>query len=403
MKKAILTFLLIFVISTNAFSGSIFSSGGVGVDVSNQSARSAALGGADIAFSDSVYYSLDNPASWYSAGYTRISITSNVYRATGKDDSGKDSNDELVFPQGGIIFPLYKSMSMGMSYSTVTDYNYLTYNYSDWTPATPVDTTIDNYTAERRLQGSGGLSKVTANIAAKISEGVAVGLAVDYYFGNTEDLLTIDGVFDRTGRYTKHKFEGVAFRSGVISQLSKDLVVAATFSLPTELNVNSSREVQGGDSLGLPSSVYELPLRFGVGAMYTRGKWRASGEFEMGFWEDTSREVANEDEYTNSNSFGFGIERLPARGPLASRWNRIIYRAGFHRDQHYVYLGGNSLVTTGVALGFGIPVKFYPGIIDLAFTLDFRGNETDNKASEQIVGLKISFSSAEKWFVKRKR
>jgi len=404
MRKLLITGFIVILLSLgHVHASSVFSSGGIGIDVSNQSARADGLGGADIAYSDSVYFPLDNPAGWISAGYTRITMTTAAFSATAKDASGKDTNGDLTFPHGAISIPIYKSLTLGLAYSTVKDYRYLTYNYTQFAPTIPYDTSVTEYTVTNRLQGEGGLSKVSAVTAGKILKNVAVGAALDYYFGNTEDLITKDGVSERTGQYIKNKFEGVGFRGGLLVNLNEKLTLAGTLTLPAELRISRTKVVQGGDSLSLGSGTYDLPMSFSIGGSYNLERWRASAEFEMNMWKDGTHDFINAEEYANANKIGFGIERLPNRSPIASRWDKITYRAGLHRDSHYVYLGGNELVTQGISLGIGLPIRYYPGVLDFSFTLDFRGSQADNKASETIYGFKLSFSSAEKWFVKRKR
>ncbi len=396
------------VISVFAFStvkgASIFSPAGVGMDLTRTSVRGAALCGADLSLADSLYIPLENPGGWYNSGATRFSMVTVFTKTIASDSYGREYSDDFLFPSVSVSMPLYRTLGLGFYYNTLTDYEFLIFRDATWAPSNPIDGT-EVFDAVERHQGTGGLSRAGINLAARFGA-ASIGVAADLYFGKLTKTWTIkinDDQFYPTSKYLDYEFSGWGVRLGGIFEVADDLNLAATLGLPVSLAVNRMNRVQGGDSLTTEDLAYGLPLSVSLGGSYSAGRLLTTARISADFWEDATHEVLDEFEYRNIFSGSLGFERLPLTGPLDPWYQKWVLRAGLRYSDHYVDIGGKSLNLLGFALGVGIPVKRFSGSIDLAFTLDLRGDESINDARERVIGLAIGWSVAERWFVRRKR
>ncbi len=413
MKKILLSIFVIALIIAPVYAGSVFSPLGIGSPVTSGGARSVSLNGSDFAFVDTLYSNLNNPAGHYSFGKTRYMMSTAMIQSTATDASGSDTQQFFNFPSGAILLPMYKTLGLGLSYSSVTDFQSLSYRNYTWNPEVPYDT-VDAYAISERYQTLGGLSKFGVNLAFLAKSRIAVGVGLDYFFGKNERLITSD--FDqssnqRSGIFTRDKFKGSRLTAGAIYQVNDKLSISGSVKLPTTLAVSKIREIQGGDSTNTEDLEFDIPLGFDVGAVYTTGRIRSMGHFGMEMWGEAEQTIGLDEYYQFSDSYDFaiGFERLPLTGPLDPFLERVTYRLSAHIGQSYIQTidsitkEHNTINTMGVALGFGIPMRTHKGSMDIAFTLDFRGDEQENLAEETIIGVQIGITSIQSWFVKRRR
>jgi hypothetical protein len=407
MNKTLMILLIVAISVSPVYSASVFSALGIGSNVQSGGARSIALSGADFAHVDTLYSSMKNPAGWVSFGKTRYMMSTAMIQSTATDASGSDTEQFFNFPSGAIQLPIFKTLGLGLSYTSLTDFKSLYYTDKLWRPSEPYDT-VTVYDVSERHQTLGGLSKFGVNFAFKARSWIAVGVGLDYYFGKNERLITSDfeqGSNQRSGIFIRDKFKGNRLTAGAIIHANKDLALSAAIKLPTTLEVSKIREVQGGDSTNTEDLEFDIPLGFDVGAAYTKGRLRSMAHFGMEFWGDAEQTIDKEEYYEFSDSYDIsvGFERLPLTGPLDPFTERIAYRVGARMSQSYIKSNHNTINTMGVSLGFGIPMRTHKGSMDIAFTLDFRGDELDNKAKETIIGMQIGITSVQSWFVKRRR
>ncbi len=398
-------FLILIFIATPSSAESVFSPLGIGIWLDNGSAYSSSVGGADLVQSDSVYFSIDNPATWRSYGTTRFTTSFGGSKVYGYDVTGDDVADNYIFPCTAIQLPFYKTLSLGFYYQSLTDHDYLVFRDDTYQIEEPVDT-LDSYDILRRVQGNGGLARAGTRMAFQFSREISTGFGVDYYFGELEELITLDfeqGSFLRSGQFIRHELTGVGMDFGLNVQPNDKLTFGFTFRTPVYLDVSSSSTIQGGDSTGVDSERFELPAALGFGMKHEFGRLRtlASARFEA--WENSDNSFAEGQEFTNKIGLGLGFERLALKEPLIPWYEFVTFRAGLNYLQHYIKAGGNTLNFYGASVGLGVPVAGGRGMLDFALTYEMRGLVNDNAARESIYGLKIGLSSTERWFVRRQR
>ena len=389
-----------------ASASSPFSTLGAGVNLNPMSVRSYALGGNDILISDSVYVSSANPAGWKNVGRTRFMLSSSVGMSTSKDNlAGTDNASSINFPTVALALPIYRTLGIGFSYKTLTDYGFLTRRPSTITGILPEDSSAA-YDVTETFSGVGGLSDFSSNFGVSIGKSLSMGIALDYVFGKLDRVWVMqfsNSNFSSSGKTIRQELSGVVVRLGS-HYVRGPLMAAATVQLPASVNVTRSLEIVGGDSLGIEGGSLELPLSVNVGGSWQVKRLRTMGQGSFESWSSVTQDViGTTDTYSNAWNLAVGFELLPTRSPLDPWYMKWTYRAGGHLGQDYVSATSDPIKNYGIAMGFGIPVRTHMGMIDLALTMDWRGDVATNGVSERITGIRIGYSSTEKWFVRRPR
>ncbi len=400
---SIISVLLITVVPTMA--ESVFAPLGIGVWQRSGSTYSTSVSGSDLALSDSVYFSIDNPATWRSFGLTKFTTSFGVGKYYATDFTGSDIADNYLFPNAAIALPIYKTLGVGFFYQTLTDRDFLIFSEETFDISEQVDT-LDSYDILKRTQGTGGLARAGGRVAFLVTTKLSVGIGVDYYFGNLEELITLDflqGSFLRSGRFQRHELGGIGTSFGINYRPTKETAFAITARTPVNLEVSSSSKIQGGDSTGVKYDDFEIPFGFGIGGLHEIGRLRTLASVQFEAWENSAHSFASDTEYANSLDIGIGFERLPLDQPLIPWYESSTFRAGLRYKQHYIKAGGSNLLTYGASIGMGFPIVGGRGKLDIALTYDMRGLVNDNAASEKIYGIQVGISTTERWFVRRKR
>jgi len=405
LRKKTIAGLLLLTLAVPAMGSSIFSTLGAGLSVQPGSARSTALGGVDNMLADSVYISMSNPAGWRSWGRSRFLVTSNIYTSFASDASGaSDRSDDFVFPGFALAVPIYKSFGMGVALNTMTDYEFLTMRPAT-TPAMPEDT-VDYYDVTEVFRGVGGASVFSVNMGGNVTDWLSMGVALDYVFGKLDRSWELEfdyGAFNTSGKSIRYVLSGIALRVGGVANLD-NYIVAGTVQLPAKIDVDRSMEITGGDSVSIAGGTFEMPLTFTLGAATSIDRFKVFWEGGMAFWGSTVQDVIGSgDTWTDTWNIASGVERMPSHAVLDPWYEKWTYRAGAHLRRYYTYAGEEPLNEFGLSAGVGIPMRTHMGMLDLALTMDWRGSENLNGASEKIVGIRIGITSTERWFVRRNK
>ncbi len=396
---------LVFILAPALLASTIFGPPGIGVPYPAGGVRGYALGGAHISLMDSTYIPIENPAGFRSYGITRFSVAMNATKSIAEDGPNSDTADDLYFPHAAVAVPIYRTLGFGLAYRAISDHQFLTFSQDQFEPEEPFDT-LDVYDVSRRTQGLGGLSRASASVGFNPKSWLTVGVSGDYYFGDLETLYTLDfvqGASSRSGQFIARKFSGFGLRLGAIARPTPEWSLAAALTLPSTMRVETSMVVEGGDSTGFGGLDYELPLKVSLGASRQIGRLLATGQLDYEFWESTERDFGKSENYVDAFAVRGGVERLASGGLLDPWYEKIIYRLGGHWDRHYVEFAGNPLFTYGVSAGIGVPMTSHLGVLNLAFTLDFRGNASDNGGRETVYGFSLGIASSERWFQRRRR
>jgi hypothetical protein len=228
-------------------------------------------------------------------------------------------------------------------------------------------------------------------------------VGISYVFGTINHELTTlpaSGGLLTGGKVEHSELSGLGAKFGVLAQ-SQGWTFSGTIELPTEIRVERSLEIIGADSVGIGAETMSLPLGLGFGAAHKFGRYLAAGETRFEFWESADHVLG--DSYKNSWNVAVALERQRLNQPLLSWYDQLSFRAGFHAGQLNIEAGGNPVLTTGLSLGFGIPMRTHPAMLDFAVTMDWRGSTGQNGVSERILGVRMGFTSTERWFARRKR
>ncbi len=433
IKKLVIVFVAIFSVSSFAQenTASPYSFYGIGSLKFKGTVENRSMGGLSI-YTDSIHVNLRNPASFtgpnlasfnnesrpvkYTVGgsYSTIGLESN----SGTDDVSSTSFDYLAmsFPVGKFGF------GFGLLPYTAVGYKLETVNADG-------DTT-------NRFNGEGGVNKVFLGVGYMITDGLSIGVDVNYNFGNIQN-GAIEFRFDsdneplstQSRENNRSDLSGLNVNLGVSykTMLNKSLefVSGLTFTPESSLtsqnqrtfstvNIGSSgREFTVNivevdlEALGLQETDLILPSKFSVGAGLGKPrKWFVGAEY-------TSQKISNfnnllydglstETNYEDGSSFSLGGFYIPQYNSFSSVMKRFVYRAGLRVEKTGLIVENESINEFGISFGVGVPVGEYGSNANLGFEIGRRGTTNNNLIQENFINFQISLSLNDRWFQKRK-
>ena len=101
-----------------------------------------------------------------------------------------------------------------------------------------------------------------------------------------------------------------------------------------------------------------------------------------------------------TRAFRGGFEFTPNRYDMRYWFKHITYRAGAYHELSYYSFNGFQVASTGVTLGFSIPVFRYFNSVNFALDLGQRGSLANNLVRERYFKFTVSFALHDIWFLK---
>ena len=80
----------------------------------------------------------------------------------------------------------------------------------------------------------------------------------------------------------------------------------------------------------------------------------------------------------------------------------MTYRAGFHFDQTYYNIYGESINKYGLTFGLGLPVTRSLTSFNVAFEVGTMGTIRNNLVKENYFNISVSMSINDRWFIKKR-
>jgi len=212
-----------------------------------------------------------------------------------------------------------------------------------------------------------------------VVRGIAFSFGAQYegYFGNNKDFrLVLGATLDNETAIGAKRATTVTLEQGAYSEVFYE-----------HEDENSSIDFPANISGGFTLS-YKNMLMFG--ADYSSQDWSKALFLNVS------------DSLKRSQTIRVGAEYTPNRNDLKSYAKRISYRVGFHANDSYLKLRGNSIMDYGISFGVGLPFKRTNTSFNIAFELGKRGTTNDGLILENygIVTLGVTFYDY--WFIKRK-
>jgi len=375
-----------------------------------------AMGGISNAVDGSYLLNNANPASYaemdsltflFDAGFYAKTVT---YKSAGISEKG--SNASFDYFDLGFSVAKWWKMGLGVTpysnrqYSSTANFDYI-YPYS-----------ID-------YEGSGGLNKVYWANGFKIFEDLSFGVKMNYLFGNIVDETTLyfpDYVYFHNERRTNNlRFSDLSFDMGLIykKKLRNDyqITLGLTYSLPAKFKAhqdvyirtmfkgyNSNSETARDTILYKTGERVDVdyPQSIGGGVTLRKGdRWLFGFDFNWSNWEAFRMDGQN-DSLQNAWNIAIGGSFTPYHTNISNYFRTVTYRAGFHYDQTFFNIYGESISKYGVTFGFGFPIPRAMTSVNIAFEIGKMGTTQKNLVEESYFNISLGVSIRDRWFVKRR-
>ena len=144
-----------------------------------------------------------------------------------------------------------------------------------------------------------------------------------------------------------------------------------------------------------------MPHGFGGGVSVGKKGWLVGADFNWAGWKDFEMNGVN-DSLQNSWNVAIGGSFKPESTSISKYYKKITYRAGFHFDQTYYNIYGQSINKYGVTLGVGLPVPRSLTSFNVAVEFGSMGTTKNNLVKETYFNISISMSIYDRWFMKKK-
>ncbi|MFQ6673332.1 MAG: hypothetical protein ACE5GH_00950 [Fidelibacterota bacterium] len=372
-----------------------------GVVLDQLDAPSVSLGTTGLVPSHNSTVSLANPATWTDLKFAFLSAH---FSGGDVQVTSRDFNSEFGhLGYATFIVPIKGEFAGGLG---LRPYSRKEFSLKD----DSVDTVIfsgDTLTLSKELEGSGGISSLFTAASWKIHENLTLGVRLEFLLGVFDEVTTTD-LSETRAVYRRHfQYKGtmlsVFFRSTRFQPSMR-----STVHLGLQFPVGDRRILET-DYHSYIAPVAKSPQKFAL-PVAVLGGW----VYDLSPHTHLSLEVLGR-EFGDSSSL---LNTLPGRSVRASRAglgllreavpgsrrlvDRLHYRVGFFRRQHYISRRESVLQESGWSLGIGISFGLTRNQIDVGFRSSRREGFLSNDIEhvrEVIVGLTIG----DVWFVRRTR
>lgn len=373
------------------------------------------MGGVANAMSDHCLLNPNNPAAYASIDTLSFLFDAGFYIKTATFSTNKlsESGSNASFDYASVGLSATKRWKIGLGIMPYTnrEYNVITEHHN-----------LGSYNIA--FQGEGGLNRVFFANGLKITDDLSVGITASFIFGTLFDNTTIyypDSTYFLNGkRSIEMRVNDFKFDYGVIYRLpinKYDIAIGLTYSQGS--NISSKRDIfirnmfKGYNNLAespIDTLKYienenvsiKIPQGFGAGIKFDNKKGFVVGaDFNWAAWEGFSMNGIN-DSLQNSWNVAIGCSYKPESTSISKYYKKITYRAGFHFDQTYYNIYGQSINRYGITLGAGIPVPRSLTSFNIALEFGTMGTVKNNLVKESYFNISISMSIYDRWFVKKR-
>jgi hypothetical protein len=391
--------LLILCFSGSLFAQSVFSAQGIGEVRPVPNARFQGMGGAGIAFRDSLELSIVNPASPATISQTRLAISGGYQWIRVEDNLASDSRDFAGFDGIAIAIPFYNkwTFSAGLDPFTVARSTW------SWNREYQGNAYLEDFRV------SGGISRGLFGISFPVRKHLFLGGGARILFGDIDQVLTLNFVSStfRDAQYTRRLHTtAVGVTAGAAWEFHRNWSIGALYWAKERGDGSVDLSYFDSDSVHTTNGTVEFPATLGAGLSGSIApRIKISSDVMWTQWKDSKVMVGSNvpDSLSDTWKISAGAEYQPLFAPLASFFNQLYYRIGFSTENHYIKnSAGQSPRTSLITAGLGIPLKEAGRRLDIAAYWGIRGNIADFGAKETLFGLSLTLETSEKWFVRRK-
>ena len=406
-------FLTIFIVAFPLIAiagGSSFSQYGFGDLIRYGDSRTYAMGGTGIAFLDSGFINILNPAALSRISITRFSAGFEYSNFLSKDESGSSSYSTGGFQGIAFAFPISTENGIVMSaeFTPYSNDNYgITSSYFD---------TLIQMNQKTTFYGRGGISYIGLGLSASPLTTLHIGARVNYMYGSTSQYQTTSSdssyytptVFNRSVNYSGFTLTIGTIYDGIGNLLNipalRSFTIGLTLTTASLLDADTQRTYPGtaynfNDSTVTESGTARLPLSLGLGFSYLyHNRYRFLGDIVTDNWGSTKNFGSRPADLRNSFGTSIGFEALPAKD-ADTFGKRIIYRAGLAYNSTYYQINGIGINEFIVSGGIGLPMG-YESQLNIGLQIGVRGSTDNNLQKDTIIRLSVAVSASELWFLR---
>lgn len=404
----VLLLLLSFQLVGQNVNGSAYSYFGIGDIYQKGFGQQMITGGTGIASRNPLSLNNINPASYSS--FKRINTITewglNVSTGTSKEGDQTSYQSEMQFPYLAMGFKTGKNSGASFGLRKFSNVNYSILGESSFSGVNG-DYIID-------YQGSGGLNEVYFGFAREFWNTVSVGAHGSYIFGTLQNDQKIissqlgynigidDQLFLNSFNYDlgiqikipvnrSEVILGAIYSPGTTLNEDRELIVSNLD--PSTLEPYDTVTIEDIDEIG-----YSLPQSFGAGISWNlRDLITISGDYNLQLWSDS--DISGQGyQLTNSHRWSFGVERQPNYNE-EGWFNRINYGFGVFRQDSYLILEDEQIVSRGFTGGFGFPVR-NKAMIRFIYEYTNRGQDLGDFYKDNYSKFSLSVSLLDVWFTK---
>ena len=406
--------LLIVVSAYGQSNSSPFSMYGIGNLGYTGFARARAMGGLETPLYTPYHLNPSNPASYAAlvpnSFVFEIGITGSYLMLKTQDNTYKDIGGNVSYLSIG--FPLAKWWHSGLGLVPLSKIGY--------DIRQSVETNSDNQNLVKVYSGEGGITNFYFDNSFSLLKSLSVGVKISYLFGpliyqkisvsqNLNSVSTIEQKDQANVSAFSYK-TGIHFHRKIREKLF--LNVGATYGLSSDLSADNHSfitntitryngtlrdtlldENQNIGILNIPKSYgtgfsLKVDNKIEFGFDYTFAEWSKSNFFD------------NDYSFADNSKIAFGLEYTPDR--TSNKYlNLIRYRMGANLANSYLVYDNTQLKSYEVSLGFGLPIKRSPTIINFAISYQKRYIPGVDLLSENYLMFQLNLSFQDSWFVKR--
>lgn len=418
--KYFLLGLIILMININVFGQSDLSTPysrfGLGdIYTASPSTMLKGMGGVANAMSSNCLLNPSNPASYTAIDSLSLLFDAGFYIKTASFSTNKltenGSNASFDYTSIGLSATKRWKIGLGIMPYANREYNVITEHH-------------DLGTYNVAFQGDGGLNRVFFANGVKVTKNLSVGVTASYIFGTLSDNTSVyypdstaflNGKRSITMRVSDFKLDygvlynlpinkynvaiGLTYSQGSKISSKRDIFIRSMFKGfdgQIESPIDTLKYIENENvSINIPDG-------FGVGISVDNGEGLiVAADFNWAGWEGFTMNGIN-DSLQNAWNVAVGASYKPKSTSISKYHKKITYRAGFHFDQTYYNIYGQSINKYGLTFGFGLPVPRSLTSFNVALELGTMGTIKNNLVKENYFNISVSMSINDRWFIKKR-
>ncbi|MBL7736737.1 MAG: hypothetical protein JNL51_14865 [Chitinophagaceae bacterium] len=250
------------------------------------------------------------------------------------------------------------------------------------------------------VEGNGGLYQIYTGNAIRIGKNLAVGANIGFIFGsiNTKESMALNNGMTIVSDANKY-YHQASLGGGVQYQISGEKnkwILGAFYEPQIKLNVEEEAKLlnQSDEILSEKNNAYGkflFPQKFGVGISLSRNSFTGSIDMIGHLWSATKYK-GNHFTATDAYSFSAGIRHQFTRTTYWGQTPGISLHAGFNREQSYLVINNNQIVSNAATIGATFPSKNNLNFYSVGCKIGSRGIAVYPLIKENFFEFNFNFS-----------